>query len=37
MGLAAACSFLGVPIIRTIVYWVLYWGALILEDLNPKP
>ena len=23
-------TFLGVPIIRTIVYWGLYWGPLIL-------
>ena len=24
------CTFLGVPIIRTIVFWGLYWGPLIL-------
>ena len=23
------CTFLGVPIIRTIVYWGLYWGPLL--------
>ena len=25
-------TFLGVPIIRTIVYWGLYWGPLILGN-----
>ena len=26
--------FLGVPIIRTIVYWGLYWGTLILGNYH---
>ena len=37
-------TFLGVPIVRTIVYWGLYWGPLILGNyhigsttLAPKP
>ena len=25
-------TFLGVPIMRTIVYWVLYWGPLFGES-----
>ena len=25
-------TFLGVPIIRTIVFWGLYWGSLILGN-----
>ena len=25
-------TFLGIPIIRTIVYWGLYWGSLILGN-----
>ena len=25
-------TILGVPIIRTIVFWVLYWGPLILGN-----
>ena len=27
-------TFLGVPIIRTIVYWGLYWGTLILGNYH---
>ena len=27
-------TFLGVPIIRTIVYWGLYWGTLILGNCH---
>ena len=26
--------FVGVPTIRTIVYWGLYWGTLILGDYH---
>ena len=32
-------NFLGVPIIRTIIYWGLYWGTLILGTylgVSPK-
>ena len=28
--------FLGVPIIRTIVFWGLYWGPLILGNYHIK-
>ena len=27
-------TFFGVPIIRTIVYWGLYWGTLILRNYH---
>ena len=27
-------TLLGVPIIRTIVYWGLYWGTLILGNYH---
>ena len=27
-------TYLGVPIIRTIVYWGLYWGTLILGNYH---
>ena len=27
-------TFLGVPIIRTVVYWGLYWGTLILGNYH---
>ena len=27
-------TFLGVPIIRTIVFWGLYWGPLILRNYH---
>ena len=27
-------TFLGVPIIRTIVFWSLYWGTLILGNYH---
>ena len=27
-------TFLGVPIIRTIVYWGLFWGPLILGNFQ---
>ena len=27
-------TFLGVPIIRTIVFWGLYWGPLILGNYH---
>ena len=27
-------TFLGVPIIRTIVYWGLYWGPFILGNYH---
>ena len=27
-------TFLGVPIIRIIVYWGLYWGPLILGNYH---
>ena len=27
-------TFLGVPIIRILVYWGLYWGPLILGNYN---
>ena len=27
-------TILGVPIIRTIVFWGLYWGSLILRKPN---
>ena len=27
-------TFLGVPMIRTIVYWGLYWGPLILGNYH---
>ena len=43
-GLAAALlpmwvpfCFLGVPIIRTIVFWGLYWGPLILGTYHLSP
>ena len=28
---------MGVPIIRTIVYWGLYWGPLILGNYHTLP
>ena len=28
------CTLLGVPIIRTIVFWGLYWGPLILGNYH---
>ena len=30
-------TFLGVPIIRTIVFWGLYWGSLILGNYHINP
>ena len=27
-------TFLGVPIMRTVVYWGLYWGTLILRNYH---
>ena len=27
-------TFLGVPIIRTIVFWGLYWGPLVLGNYH---
>ena len=27
-------TFLGIPIIRTIVFWGLYWGTLILGNCH---
>ena len=30
-------TILGVPIIRTIVYWGLYWGALVLGSYHIHP
>ena len=31
-------TLLGVPIVRTIVYWGLYWGSLILGNGHtPEP
>ena len=27
-------TFLGIPMIRTIVYWGLYWGTLILGNCH---
>ena len=36
-------TFLGIPIVRTIIFWGLYWGPPILGNynigftLNPKP
>ena len=30
-------TILGVPIIRTIVYWGLYWGPLILGNYHIDP
>ena len=29
-------TFLGVPIIRIIIYWGLYWGPLILRNYHMK-
>ena len=30
-------TFLGVPLIRTIVFWGLYWGPLILGNFGNLP